>query len=335
MKLVTFTANRQQRIGALLDSTAKGGAQRVVDLGAGARWLARRDSKPNRLQGISDMTEFLAAGGPALSAARRVLRAVSQELKAGGGLPAGLRSLVFDRSKVRLNAPVPKPGKFICVGLNYRDHALEGGHEVPTVPTLFNKFTTSVAGPDDKIVLPKAVKLPDYEGEFAFVIGKKGRNIPKLKALDHVAGFTIVNDVSARDYQKRTSQWMAGKAWDGFGVMGPALVTADEIKNPHNLDIKTTVSGKVMQDSNTKQLIFRIQDLIADISTICTLEPGDIVATGTPSGVGVFAKPQRLLKDGDVVRIEIDGLGALENKCVAEKRPARKPAAKRAAAAAR
>ena len=328
MRLVTFEANKQQRVGALLAATEKGGKERVVDLAAAGQWL-----KSDRLRAASDMNAFLAAGKGALTAARAALKAVARELKGAKSVPAALRRVVYDRKKVRLCAPVPRPGKFICVGLNYRDHALEGGHEIPKVPTLFNKFTTSVVGPEDTIVLPQVVKLPDYEGEFAFVIGKKGRNISKKAALDHVAGYTIVNDVSARDFQKRTSQWMAGKAFDGFGVMGPALVTADEIKNPHALSVKTTVSGKVMQSSNTNQLIFGVQDLIADISQICTLEPGDIVATGTPSGVGIYAKPQRLLRDGDTVLIEIDGLGALENKVAAEKRavrkaPARKPASR-------
>ena len=337
MKLVTFTADKKERVGAVLAATVKGGGERIVDLTAAGRWMAKKDGKSNRLEAVADMIGLLTAGRGGLAAARKALAAVARELKGAKAIPPALRNVVFEARRVRLSAPVPKPPKFICVGLNYRDHALEGGHEVPKVPTLFNKFSTSVVGPADKIVLPKIVKQPDYEGEFAFIIGKKGRNIPKSKALDYVAGYTIVNDVSARDFQKRTSQWMAGKAFDGFGVMGPALVTADEIKNPHNLDIKTIVSGKVMQSSNTKQLIFRVQDLIADISTICTLEPGDIVATGTPSGVGVYSKPQRLLKEGDVVRIEIEGLGALENTCVAEKRPARaamaaRPATKTAAA---
>ncbi len=328
MRLVTFEAKKVQRVGALLAAAEKGGKDRVVDLVAAGKWL-----KSSRLQAASDMNTFLAAGKGALSAAAAALKTVARELKGAKAIPAALRNVVHDRAKVRLCAPVPRPGKFICVGLNYRDHALEGGHEIPKVPTLFNKFTTSVVGPEDNIVLPKVVQLPDYEGEFAFVIGKKGRNISKKAALEHVAGYTIVNDVSARDFQKRTSQWMAGKAFDGFGVMGPALVTADEIENPHNLSVKTTVSGKVMQSSNTNQLIFDVRDLIADISQICTLEPGDIVATGTPSGVGIYAKPQRLLRDGDTVRIEIQGLGALENKVVAEKGAARKAPAKKKAKA--
>lgn len=323
MRLVTFIANKKEYVGVVLAATGKGGMERIIDLNAAGRWMSKKDGKGNRLESVNDMIGLLESGRGGLAAAKRAIGAIGRELKATKVVPVGLRRIIFDYNRVRLSAPVPKPRKFICVGLNYRDHALEGGHEIPKVPTLFNKFATSVIGPADKIILPKVVKKPDYEGEFAFIIGKKGRNIPKSKALEHVAGYTIVNDVSARDFQKRTSQWMAGKAFDGFGVMGPELVTADEIKNPHNLSITTTVSGKVMQSSNTKQLIFNVQALIADISQICTLEPGDIVATGTPSGVGIYANPQRLLKEGDVVRIEIEGLGALENTCTSEK-PTRK-----------
>ena len=327
MRLVTFETNRQERVGVVLPAV-EGGRERIIDLNAAGRYLAKRDGKANRLEAIADMIGLLTAGKAGLAAASRVLKVIGRELKGQGSTPPNLRRMVLDRRKVRLRAPVPCPSKFICVGLNYRDHALEGNHEIPKVPTLFNKFATSVVGPDDKIVLPHVSKKVDYEGEFTFIIGKKGRYIPKNKAMEHVAGYTIVNDVSARDWQTRTTQWMAGKAFDGFGVMGPDLVTADEIDDPHKLDIKTWVSGKLMQSSNTSQLIFRVPALVADISKICTLLPGDVVATGTPSGVGVYRKPPRLLRDGDTVRIEISGVGALENRCVAEKRP-KPPAGKK------
>ncbi len=330
MRLVTFQQGKQQRVGAILPAS-DGGKERIVDLAAAARYLARRDGKPNRLEAVTDMVDLLAAGSAGLAAAKRTVSAMVKAMKGQRAVPPALRRMVLDRAKAKLCAPVPRPPKFILVGLNYRDHAEEGGHAIPTVPTLFNKFTISVAGPGERIVLPRAAKFVDYEGEFAIVVGKRGRNVPKRSAMDHVAGYTIVNDVSARDWQNRTTQWMAGKAWDQFGIMGPALVTADEIKNPHALDLKTWVSGKLMQSSNTSQLIFRTQALIADISRFCTIEPGDVISTGTPSGVGYYSKPQRPLRDGDTVRIEITGLGALENKFIAEK-PARRASAKKKAA---
>ena len=327
MRLVTFERSRQQRVGAVLPA-AGGGRERIVDLVAAARYLRRRGGRASRLETVGDMVDLLAAGAPGLNAARRVADAIAREV--AGGVPTALRRLVLDRARARLCAPVPRPPKFICVGLNYRDHAEEGGHEIPAVPTLFNKFATSVAAPGERIVLPAASKFVDYEGEFAFVIGTRGRNVAKSRAMDHVAGYTIVNDVSARDWQGRTTQWLSGKAWDQFGAMGPELVTRDEIRNPHALDLKTWVSGELMQSSNTRQLIFRVPELVADISTFCTLEPGDVVSTGTPAGVGFYRTPPRPLRDGDTCHIEIAGLGALENGFVAEKRRGRRAAAKRA-----
>ena len=220
--------------------------------------------------------------------------------------------------EVRLLAPVPRPPKFICIGLNYLDHAKETGQEVPNVPTVFNKFTNVVIGPDAQIVLPKASKAPDYEAELAFVIGPGGRNIPASRAMEHVFGYTIVNDVSARDIQSATSQWLLGKTCDTFAPMGPWIVTADEIADPHVLDISLEIGGERLQNSNTRELIFKIPQLIEYISSVVTLESGDIVATGTPGGIGFKRKPQRLLKAGDEVIIRIQGIGELRNPVVAE-----------------
>jgi 2-keto-4-pentenoate hydratase/2-oxohepta-3-ene-1,7-dioic acid hydratase in catechol pathway len=221
-------------------------------------------------------------------------------------------------SKVKLLAPIPKPPKLICVGLNYRDHAIESNMEIPKVPTIFNKFSTSIIGPGDQIVLPKTSEKPDYEAEFAFVIGQGGRHIPADKWRDHVFGYTIINDVSARDYQMATTQWLMGKTFDTFCPMGPWIVTADEIEDPHNLDIKMTINGEVLQNSNTRELIFRIPDLIAYLSSVMTLESGDIVSTGTPAGVGLGHKPPRWLKPGDECVVTISGIGELRNPVVAE-----------------
>jgi 2-keto-4-pentenoate hydratase/2-oxohepta-3-ene-1,7-dioic acid hydratase in catechol pathway len=221
-------------------------------------------------------------------------------------------------SEVTLLAPIPRPPKFICVGLNYRDHAIESKMEIPSVPTIFNKFATSVIGPGERIVLPKNSVKPDYEAEFAFVIGKGGRHVPAERWQDHVFGYTIVNDVSARDFQMATTQWLMGKTFDTFAPMGPSIVTVDEIADPHNLDIRMTISGDVLQSSNTRELIFRVPELIAFLSSVFTLEPGDIVSTGTPAGVGFSHKPPRWLKSGDECVVYVEGIGELRNPVVAE-----------------
>lgn len=218
----------------------------------------------------------------------------------------------------KLMAPIPRPPKIICVGLNYRDHAIESNMPIPSIPTIFTKFATSVIGPGDTVVLPKKTAQPDYEAEFAFVIGKGGRNIPADKWQDHVFGYMNVNDVSARDIQLATSQWVMGKTFDTFCPMGPWIVTADEIADPHNLDISITVSGEVLQHSNTKHLIFRIPTLIEYLSSVFTLEPGDVISTGTPAGVGFARKPPRFLRQGDEMIVKVEGLGELRNPVVCE-----------------
>jgi 2-keto-4-pentenoate hydratase/2-oxohepta-3-ene-1,7-dioic acid hydratase in catechol pathway len=219
---------------------------------------------------------------------------------------------------VKLLAPIPRPNKLICIGLNYRAHAMETGASIPDVPTVFNKFATAVVGPGADIVLPKVSKSPDYEAEMAFVIGKGGRHIAGEDWQDHVWGYTIVNDVSARDYQRATTQWLMGKTFDTFAPMGPWIVTADEIADPHDLNISLDIDGETLQDSNTKDLIFKIPELIAFLSSVFTLEPGDIVSTGTPSGVGAARKPPRFLRPGEEVTVKIQGIGELTNPVVAE-----------------
>lgn len=219
---------------------------------------------------------------------------------------------------VTVLAPVPRPPKLICVGLNYRDHAAEIGLELPKVPTIFSKFSNTVIGPGDPIVLPAVSKQPDYEAEFAFVIGTGGRHIPAAQAMQHVFGYTIVNDVSARDYQMATSQWLMGKTFDTFAPMGPWIVTADEIADPHALDISLEIGGETLQKSNTRELIFKIPELIEFISKVVTLEAGDVVITGTPAGVGFSRKPPRYLRAGDEVSITVEGIGTLVNPVIAE-----------------
>jgi 2-keto-4-pentenoate hydratase/2-oxohepta-3-ene-1,7-dioic acid hydratase in catechol pathway len=225
---------------------------------------------------------------------------------------------IFPLASVRLLAPIPRPPKLICIGLNYRDHAAEAHQEIPKVPTIFAKFSNVVIGPGEAIVLPKISRKPDYEAEFMFVIGTGGRHIAAQDWQRHVFGYTVFNDVSARDFQSVTSQWMIGKTFDTFGPMGPYLVSADEIPDPHALDISLSIGGQVLQHSNTRELIFKIPDLVAYLSGVFTLEPGDVVATGTPGGVGFARKPPRYLQAGDEVVITIEGIGELRNPVVAE-----------------
>jgi 2-keto-4-pentenoate hydratase/2-oxohepta-3-ene-1,7-dioic acid hydratase in catechol pathway len=224
----------------------------------------------------------------------------------------------YDLTAVKLMAPIPRPPKFICVGLNYRDHAAETRAEIPKVPTIFSKFNNVVIAPGEPIVLPRASQQVDYEAEFAFVIGRGGRHIPASRAMEHVFSYTIVNDVTARDYQRATSQWLMGKTFDTFGPMGPWLVTADDIADPHALNISLEIGGEKLQNSNTRELIFTIPELIEYISTAVTLEPGDVVSTGTPAGVGFVRKPPRFLKPGEEVVVRIEGIGELRNPTVAE-----------------
>jgi 2-keto-4-pentenoate hydratase/2-oxohepta-3-ene-1,7-dioic acid hydratase in catechol pathway len=255
--------------------------------------------------GFETLLAVIAGGADALDRVNRWLHSP----------PAGE---VFKRSRVKLLAPIPRPPKIVCVGLNYRDHAEESLLPIPAVPTIFAKFPTAVIGPEDAVVLPRFSTQPDYEAELAVVIGRGGRYITADRALHHVFGYTIMNDVSARDYQLATSQWTMGKTFDTFAPFGPAITTASEIANPHNLDIGLTLNGETMQRSNTKHLIFGIPALIAFLSGVFTLEPGDVISTGTPAGVGFARKPPRFLKPGDEMTVKIAGLGELTNRVVAE-----------------
>jgi 2-keto-4-pentenoate hydratase/2-oxohepta-3-ene-1,7-dioic acid hydratase in catechol pathway len=221
-------------------------------------------------------------------------------------------------SEVRLHAPLTNPPRIFAIGLNYRDHAIETKMAFPTTPVVFFKLQTAIIGPGDPIVLPKNSAEPDYEAEFAFVIGKGGYRIPASEWRQHVYGYTIVNDVSARDVQRATSQWSLAKSFPTFCPLGPAIVTADEIPDPHSLAIGLTIDGQVLQNSNTRELIFKIPELIEYISSITPLLPGDIVSTGTPSGVGLGRTPKRWLKPGETVTVTIEGLGSLTNPVVAE-----------------
>lgn len=222
----------------------------------------------------------------------------------------------ISRDEVKICAPVPRPGKIICIGLNYRDHAEESGMAIPKSPIIFSKFATCIAGANEPIVLPKGSEQVDYEAELAFIVGRKAKNVKRENWLDYVFGYTNFNDVSARDFQFADGQWQRGKSCDTFAPVGEFIATTGEIKDPHNLRIQFRLNGKTLQDSNTDRLIFKIPELIEFLSQSITLEPGDIIATGTPPGVGFARKPPVYLKDGDVAEVEIEGLGILSNPVV-------------------
>ncbi|HEV2484149.1 MAG TPA: fumarylacetoacetate hydrolase family protein [Terracidiphilus sp.] len=250
--------------------------------------------------------------GAGLNSALEVIAAGITETKEETTYP------FFKLNEVTLFAPLPNPPRVFAIGLNYRDHAIESKMALPKVPVVFFKMNTAIIGPGENIVLPKNSTQPDYEAELAFVIGKGGYRIPAAAWREHVYGYTIVNDVSARDVQLSTSQWSLGKSFPTFCPMGPAIVTLDEIADPHELVIGLSINSEVLQNSNTRELIFKIPDLIEYISSITPLLPGDVVSTGTPSGVGMGRTPQRWLKPGDSVTVSVEGLGSLTNPVVAE-----------------
>ncbi len=283
MKLATFTHDGSTRLGLVV-------GDEMVDLAAAAPDLP------------GEMIAFLEAGPEAMEAAE-------------AAVGAGPRIPLAD---VHLEAPIARPPKFLAVGLNYADHVAESGMDTPEHPTIFNKQSTCVTGPTDPVHVPKASHVLDYEGELGVVIGRRCRHVSREDAADVIAGYLIVDDVTVRDWQFRTPTWTMGKSFDTHGPIGPWIVTTDEIRDPHQLGLRTFVNGELRQESNTKQLIFDCFYLIEHFSKAFTLEPGDIIATGTPGGVGILSKPPQILKAGDVVRIEIDGLGEIENPIIDE-----------------
>ena len=228
------------------------------------------------------------------------------------------RGSVLPLTDIVVGPPVPRPGKVICVGLNYKDHAAESNMAVPTSPVTFSKYVTSVIGERVPIVLPAASSQVDYEAELAVVIGRRAKHVPIERAWDHVLGYTNLNDVSARDLQFADGQWQRGKSCDTFAPMGPAVVTTDEVGDPHRLRIQLRLNGATLQDSSTAQLIFGVDHIVAFLSETVTLEPGDVIATGTPPGVGFARKPPVFLKPGDVVEVEVERLGVLSNPVVGD-----------------
>jgi 2-keto-4-pentenoate hydratase/2-oxohepta-3-ene-1,7-dioic acid hydratase in catechol pathway len=282
MRLATLETSRGPRAAVLVGS-------HYVDLNAGDA-------------AIPSSVRLILEGGPdMLKRAERVARSGSASKIEGGA--------------ARLLAPILDPPKIICVGLNYRDHAAESGAPIPKEPILFSKYATAIIGPEQPIVLPPVSEEVDYEAELVIVVGKHGKNLTAGTAQNYVAGYTVGHDVSARDWQlkKDGKQWMIGKTFDTFAPIGPHLVTADEVPDPLKLRIQLRLNGKTMQDSNTSQMIFGVGETLAYLSQVFTLQPGDLIFTGTPPGVGFARKPPVFLKAGDVAEVEIEGLGVLRN----------------------
>lgn len=283
MKLITFTHNQLSRVGAVIDET-------VVDS------LGNPDIP-------ASMIAFLNGGAQSLAAMQRQIDSGDNRLP--------LR-------QVKLEAPVPRPGKYLAISLNYADHIAETGKDKPDYPSFFTKQSTCVIGSGEAIQRPRVSDKIDYEGELAFVIGRRCRHVPLEKAHEMIAGFTIANDISIRDWQVRSPTMMIGKSFDTSGPLGPWLITPDEIGDPHNLTIKTWVDEELRQNANTCQMIFNCYEMIAYLSQAMTLEPGDVISTGTPAGVGVKMKPRGYLLPGQTVRVEIEKIGVLVNPVIEE-----------------
>ena len=250
-------------------------------------------------------------------AARTVLDRLDRQVRAKG-VPAEWDRLCEPSQGCEWLPPVAVPEKIICIGLNYRDHATESKMEIPKEPVIFNKYNNALVGASGPIVLPSNSTQVDYEAELAVVMGKRAKESPAGPGPGLRRGVHLMHDVSARDWQFRTGQWVSGKTFDNFAPCGPHLVTPDEIKDPHDLDIRLTLNGQVMQDSNTRNLIFNIPTLISYISQMFTLKPGDIISTGTPPGVGFARRPQVFLQDGDIAEVFVEGVGTLRNRVIAE-----------------
>jgi 2-keto-4-pentenoate hydratase/2-oxohepta-3-ene-1,7-dioic acid hydratase in catechol pathway len=269
---------------------------------------------------VGDRYVDLVAADPRLPASVRQIISDPALLGCAREAAAKPQAASVPAAAAKLLAPIPDPQKIVCVGLNYRDHAAESGMAIPREPVLFSKFPSALIGHGEAIVVPQVSSKTDYEAELVIVIGKAGRRISEAAAMDHVAGYSVGHDVSARDWQleKDGKQWMVGKTFDTFAPVGPTLVTKDEVPNPHKLGIRLRLNGKTMQESNTEQMIFSVAQVVAYLSVVFTLEPGDLVFTGTPPGIGHALKPPVYLKPGDVTEVEIDDLGTLRNPVIGE-----------------
>lgn len=299
MKLVSFNQSGQTQTGIVL-------TDQVLNLTALAPHYMGATANKTSTAVFADMASFLSGGNRTLDIAHSMV-AWAQDNKAN--------QFYTPLDAINLTVPIVNPGKIICVGLNYADHCRETDTPLPTSPVIFNKFNSALLPHLGEITWSPALSQQvDYEAELAIIIGKKARNVKADDALDYIAAYTIVNDISARDVQFSDGQWIRGKSFDTFCPMGPFAVTADEITDPHNLAIKCRVNDRTLQDSNTAEMIFKIPFLIEFISGFCTLHPGDIISTGTPHGVGAFRDPKIFLNPGDLVEVEIEKIGTLSNR---------------------
>ena len=321
MKIVMYQyAERGYRLGAMAEG------ERIVDLNYAYENLLAAGKEP-RYQALAaavvpdDSVQFLAGGKRSWEGARAALDAAK-----GSRFPdlgaSGLR-FVFERKEVKLGAPVQNPLRIICLSHNYHDFLKETGLPKPPAPRIFSKYNNALCGPDDPIIYPKMSKSLGYEAELAFVIGKKGRHVPPEKALEYIGGYMILNDVSASDLTELDKQVLRGKTFDNFAPCGPFLLSADELPDPGNLEVKLWVNDRELQSSNTRELVYDCATLVSFLSEVFTLEPGDIVATGTPGGLAKFRTPTTFMQVGDVCTAEIEKLGRLSNRIVAEEEPAR------------
>ncbi|ALS20492.1 5-carboxymethyl-2-hydroxymuconate isomerase [Paenibacillus naphthalenovorans] len=306
VRLVHYRIHGESRIGCIEDG-------KVIDLNTAYELMLQANGSIRAKQIAeafipANMVEFLQGGDESLSLAKKAVQFI---LQSPGPFE---RNVIYEYSDVKIEAPVLNPGKIVCVGHNYREHILEMGRELPPYPVVFAKFSNTIIGPQDDIPFFPISEQLDYEAEFAFVIGKRARNVSRDNALNYVAGYTVANDVTYRDIQRRTLQWLQGKTVEGSLPLGPWLITADELGDPSGLEVVLTVNGEERQRSNTANLVFTVPYLVEFLSNLMTLEPGDLILTGTPGGVGVARDPQVFLKDGDVVRVEIDRIGVLENR---------------------
>lgn len=297
MKLITFSEKEEIQIGVLQDHV-------TIKLNALSELVARKSGGDTGLP--NDMLGLISLGKKGIDLIESLLSWLEEH-------NSYRNQVEVENSLIKVLAPISNPGKVVCVGNNYMDHCIEQNVEPPKQPMIFSKWASCIIGPNDTVILPEDSEQVDYEAELAVIIGKEGKNISEDQALDYIYGYTVMNDVSARDVQFRDVQWVRGKSYDTFAPLGPTIVTADEINDPHNLDIKLTVNGETLQDSNTQHLIHKIPYIISYLSKGFTFQPGDVIATGTPHGVGVFRNPPIFLKRGDVCRIEIQNVGILEN----------------------
>lgn len=304
MKLLTFKENNQIKLGLLKENY-------VVNLALVYDYISKQRGHKLENGFPLNMISLIKEG---LDKVRIVEKAVEDDLEF---IRMRIPRAFSNFKEMKLLAPIPRTRKnIICLGLNYADHAEETNTPMPKKPIFFTKSPTSIIGPNDTIKIPKSSREIDYEVELAFIFGKKGKNISKKEAFNYIAGYTVFNDVTARDLQRKHLQWFKGKSLDTFAPMGPYLVTKDEVPNPHNLKLMMKVNGKIMQKSNTKNMFFKIPTLVETLSKDMTMEPGDIVATGTPAGVGFAKKPPIFLRSGDIVEASIEKIGIITNKVV-------------------